>query len=428
MNTGTQDAWSAVNEWFSPSGSDEPVGDEEQSAAAVVGARIQDLRARAGMRAVELAERVGITKDKLSKVESGARRVSAREAPLFAEALGVPLGYLVRGDIPSPALAMRLTDSATTENVSTARSRASEVLEIADRLQRKHYLASPRETSELAAARSVAAQFPPMENRESAQRQGRQFAEAVRSALGVGVEPLNDLPTLIEKRFTADVVLGSFGAGVAGLCAHGNGQALLLANSDMTLGAVRFTLAHELGHHLLGDPREVIEEDDTTMYASTFVERRVNSFAGHLLLPAGGVTSVLTFLGVGKQDFVLGAPAARIAVGSLMAFYRVSLECALHQLLDLRWASWETISKLKGRWSAHDLLREVAPSLGDQLNIAEPDRRTHVPLRLLLATTAAARSGDVGTSTVARLLQRPDDEALLEEFVGYREDDLGTGE
>lgn len=264
-------------------------------------------------------------------------------------------------------------------------------------------------------------QLPAMENREAAQRQGRRFAEVVRNILDVGIEPLTDLPTLIEKRFSADVVLGSFGPGIAGLCAHGNGQALLLANSDMTLGAVRFTLAHELGHHLLNDPREIIEEDNQTMNAPSYVERRVNSFAGHLLLPAGGVSSVLGLLGVGKDNFTAADPKARLAVGSLMATYRVSFECALHQLLDLGWLSWQMLSTLKDNWSAHELLREVAPSLGSQELLAEPDRRNHVPLRLLLATTSAARAGDVGTPTVARLLQRPDDDSLFEEFIGYQE-------
>jgi transcriptional regulator with XRE-family HTH domain len=41
---------------------------------------------------------------------------------------------------------------------------------------------------------------------------------------------------------------------------HSGSAALILANSDFPEGHVRFTLAHELAHHILGDPREIIEE------------------------------------------------------------------------------------------------------------------------------------------------------------------------
>jgi hypothetical protein len=85
------------------------------------------------------------------------------------------------------------------------------------------------------------------------------LAEEVRRALDLGTAEIGDLPGLIEMHFAADVALGPYGRGVTGLCVHSEGRALLLASTDFTSGHVRFTLAHELGHHLLSDPRDVIE-------------------------------------------------------------------------------------------------------------------------------------------------------------------------
>ena len=58
-------------------------------------------------------------------------------------------------------------------------------------------------------------------------------------------------------------------------------------------GHVRFTLAHELGHRLLGEPRDVINGGERDMFAGNLQERRVNAFAGHLLMPEEGIRETL---------------------------------------------------------------------------------------------------------------------------------------
>lgn len=62
---------------------------------ALVGRRVRAARRRSGLGAAALAEQVGLTQDKLSKIENGRRRVAPRVLPALAHALHVPLSDLL---------------------------------------------------------------------------------------------------------------------------------------------------------------------------------------------------------------------------------------------------------------------------------------------------------------------------------------------
>src|SRR6266568_6487540 len=81
---------------------------------AQVGLRVRAARRRAGLDAAALAEQVGLTRDKLSKIENGRRRVAPRELPALAQALHVPLSTLLGAtDTARPALALAHRVAAT---------------------------------------------------------------------------------------------------------------------------------------------------------------------------------------------------------------------------------------------------------------------------------------------------------------------------
>ncbi len=306
-----------------------------------VGRRITAARRRAGLEAHELASTVGLSRDKLSKIEHGRRRVSPRELPLLARALGVSITSLLGAfEAPRPALALalahRVAAGADTNATSGARARAIELLEAEDRLaERVDLPARTLSPAGAAIAQLVSTEYARLPRTSSeAQRQGRALAEEVRRVLELGTTEIGDLPALIEMHFAADVTLSPLGEESDGLCAHSGDAALLVVNTDFPLGRTRFTLAHELGHHVLKDVRDVIEEDQGAMSAGGYVERRVNSFAGHLLLPVKAVNATLAWLGVTSED--LTGPTARglTALGYLMVRYGVSLQCALQQVFE----------------------------------------------------------------------------------------------
>ena len=101
-----------------------------QARAAELGHRVKAARVKAGLPATEVAQVVGLTKDKLSKIESGRRRVAPVEMPALASALGVSVAYLrgVEYQVPRTlALAHRVMNAAEAGD-STARASGEPII------------------------------------------------------------------------------------------------------------------------------------------------------------------------------------------------------------------------------------------------------------------------------------------------------------
>ena len=64
-----------------------------------LGARIREARKKAGLSQEDLASQVAKDQAAISEYESGERRISAVDLPLFAQALDVPLLYFYQGEI-----------------------------------------------------------------------------------------------------------------------------------------------------------------------------------------------------------------------------------------------------------------------------------------------------------------------------------------
>lgn len=389
---------------------------------AEVGRRVRAARKRVGLDATKVAAAVGLSADKLSKIEHGRRRVAPRELPALARALSVPMSSLLgEADASRPVLALahRVAAGGGDTATSGARTRAVELLEAEDRLSRRVDL-PPRALSPGGAAIGqlvVTAYTGTPRTAPEAQRQGRALAEEVRRVLEFGVTEIGDLPAMIEMHFAADVALSPLGEGSDGLCAHAGDAALLVVNTDFPLGRTRFTLAHELGHHLLRDTRDVIEECQSDMYAGGYIERRVNSFAGHLLLPVKAVSSTLSWLGVTGEDLTGSTARGTAALGYLMIRFGVSLPCALQQVFEAGVVSLAQKQELAGRLRAGDLVRAAERLTGERTGPERTLRDQRPPTRLASAAVDAARAGAVGMHTVAVVLGRQDDDELFDEVM-----------
>jgi len=75
-----------------------------------VGARVRELRIRAGMSQTKLGEALGVSFQQIQKYENGSNRMGASRLVQVATALNVPLAHLFTGvdmaeaDRPEPAL------------------------------------------------------------------------------------------------------------------------------------------------------------------------------------------------------------------------------------------------------------------------------------------------------------------------------------
>lgn len=309
-------------------------------------------------------------------------------------------------------MAARLATRGAQDTTLPARRRARQLLELEDVLTQVADMPaaapSPAGRAVLHQARAAVTGMP--RSARAAQAQGRALAELVRRGLDLGGDALGDLPQLFEQHFGVDVALSPLGTGVDGLCVHSGGSALLLASSSFPEGHLRFTLAHELGHHLLSDPRELIEEGEREMFADTHLERRVNAFAGHLLMPELGIRSMLGWL---------GEPAGHVgerAMVTLMEHFQVSLAALVYQLNILELLSFEAGRALRGR-SVRALLAQHADAapFGAATGVGLVHRS---PERLTRCALAAARGQRLGLSVLASLLEVADDDRLWDMVMG----------
>jgi Zn-dependent peptidase ImmA (M78 family)/transcriptional regulator with XRE-family HTH domain len=377
---------------------------------AEVGRRVGQARLRRALTGEALGALVGLGKDQISKVENGRRRVSVRELPRFAQALGVTVAHLLgQPSRPTLAMAHRLAGDSGPGEDNNAKRRALELLEVEDILAQRVQTWPSAATSAgrrvLELARSELSERP--RTRLEAERQGKRLAEQARHELDLGSYELGDLPGLIERHFGVDVALSPLGNEADGLCVHGEGVALIVASTDFSQGHVRFTLTHELGHHLLNDPRDVINEGEHDMYADDLVEKRVNAFAGHLLMPEDGIRETLGWLSAGR--------VTERSLVALMDQFGVSLAALLFQLRVMGLITPEQSQRLSKQGARQLVARHasVAPT-GAGIHALKTVR---APERLLGTAVEAARGEHVGLGVVATLLQRDDDDALWDDVM-----------
>jgi len=245
---------------------------------AEIGGRIAEARKLTGARQTDIAELIGVDATTVSKIEAGKRRLDGYELALIADALGTTSRALL--GMPTRSAAIAAAARSAGSSPAPALSRARELLEIdgmldqigvpqpADPKRPEHLAATPRSKGAI-----------------------EQLAREVRDLIGVGQTGIGDLVGVAEHHFGIDVAIDSFGddgpSGVLVQCE--DDVALTVLNGDDRRPRQRFTLAHEIGHWLLGDTRPVIV--DQISDPTELLEQRANQFASAFLMPADGVSA-----------------------------------------------------------------------------------------------------------------------------------------
>ncbi|GIH24048.1 hypothetical protein Aph01nite_23580 [Acrocarpospora phusangensis] len=364
---------------------------EEES----IGARIAALRAVRGITGGELGQALGLTKSQVSKIENGTRKLDVSEVALVAEILGVTLaevlGVTRKGTL---ALAARVMSAPGQDETRPARRRVRQLLESEAALSDAVGL-RPASLSAAGAAvmRRAGAELPA---EGSPVRAGTDLAAIVREELGLGRAPIADLSALCERHFGLNAVVWPIGKAVSGLCAHGADIAIMLVSSSYPRGHQRFTGAHELAHHILGDPREVIVEADVFMVKSP-AEQRANAFAAALLMPSDGL-----------QEVVAGRPLDEYVLGELIREFDVSYRALIYRLAD---RSVRLLSDTqRDAWLAQTPTN-VLRAAGDLTphDLTDPDETRRLPPRLWMAAQHGYQNGRVGLGVLSSLLDEDPD-------------------
>lgn len=362
-----------------------------------IGPRIRGFRQQRGLTGEQLGSAVGLGKDQISRIESGERQIEVTEAALIAEALEVTIRDLL-GTQPSKSLALAArVMSPLADGVSApAQQRVRQVLEV-DSVLADATGAKASEPTEGGRRAYEHARQP--SGRGSATKLGYSVAKAVRSDLDLGEAPILDLPGLIESRFGVDVVVWPTGDSVSGLCAHGDGVAVLFASSSFPRGHQRFTIAHELAHHLFGDPREVVIDEDL-FGRGTPPETTANAFAAAFLMPESGIKSL-----VDRQR----VDASTIQM--LMRTFGVSYQALIVRLHALRLISDQERTAWEGRSPSSVLHAAGDP---DPAELVFADEAKRVPPRMWRVARQGYSEGKVGIGTLAGLQQKDPEDLYVE--------------
>jgi Zn-dependent peptidase ImmA (M78 family)/transcriptional regulator with XRE-family HTH domain len=280
------------------------VGAHRDDERTELGVRIAEGRALADLTQAQLAQRCGIERTALAKIESGTRRVSATELVAIAAALDRPADWFFASS--PPAVVSRRADPAVGGRSAALDSRVERVARDVEDLIKNDVLAQATHTD-----------LSPPGDLEAAERR----AGEARSLLGLASEPLIELQAAAERMglLAFSLPLGPSGGDAAYVALESWGVAVVNGSADP--GRRRFNLAHELGHHLFGDayaPEIGLSPQDET-------EKLINAFAINLLLPRDGVLAVW-------EEFTT---EPRLAATALAVRFRVSWTAVCAQLRNL---------------------------------------------------------------------------------------------
>jgi transcriptional regulator with XRE-family HTH domain len=355
-----------------------------------LGARIAALREARGLTGQELGDALGFSRSQVSKIEHGTRRLEVSELAVIADALEVSLAEVL-GVEPSTSLALaaRVMAVPHPDDTMPSRRRMRQLLEAEATLVSATGLAESRPTPsgrdvlELIAREGIPSSRAPWQD-------GEALAGLVRDGLGMGRAPIADVADLAERHFGLDVLAWPTGTGVSGLCAHGRGVVMMLVSTAFTRGHQRFTAAHELAHHLLRDPREVVI--DSGLYdGSNPMEKRANAFAAALLMPADGL-----------RDVIAARAIDAAVLTGLMRHFGVSYSALLYRLAS---PSVGVLGvEARDAWLQRPVsavLRSANDPAPEELTIADESKR--IPARLWRSAQAGYQSGRVGIGTLAAL-------------------------
>jgi Zn-dependent peptidase ImmA (M78 family)/transcriptional regulator with XRE-family HTH domain len=311
----------------------------------LIAARIKALREERKLSQDDLARLFGFkSRQTVSAIETGERRLSAEELLIAIEKLGAPLDYFTNPFL----LAGEGKFSWRQSNVGLERLKAFE--RVAGRWIAANRALAPqvgRPASYLRQALKLTArsQF------EEAMAAGERFA----ADFELGPLPAGRLAEVMERKLGILVLMVDAIEGVSGAACRLPDLDTVLINRREAAGRRHFDLAHELFHMLTWDtmPPEHVEE--AAEYPKSRVEQLANNFASAVLMPA----AVLDRLGPVKGDIV----AWLNATADALKITATALKWRLVALGRLGFAAAKAIPDASLRNNGREIAKDEPPPL-----------------------------------------------------------------
>lgn len=230
---------------------------------------IELARVAAGLTQGQLAKTLGKTQPFISQVERGEREIPEHLLPQWAEACGLPPSFFARREPPlGDAVAGMIHRRMKTLPVKPLRYASAQVKVSALALDS---LFAEVEVIPSLALPELPADVGPAD-----------AAAAVRRSWRIPEGPLPNLVALVESAGIPIVLMDSFHEKLSATSHRGRWFEWMIAlNRNHPASRRRFTLAHELGHIVLGHDAAMASDDDSAAQ----MEREADAFAGALLMP-----------------------------------------------------------------------------------------------------------------------------------------------
>ena len=245
-------------------------------------------------------------------------------------------------------------------------------------------------------------------------------ADEFRLERDLGSEPIDDLWGLIQQESDLDIAFRDFGFKADGIYRWNGQHGLIVVNKAPTdFGRVRYTAAHELGHHVMHRSAGLTEIVDLDVYAGpNQIEVQANAFAAYLLAPEAAMKSA--FPGRAPNEITVSE------VIDLMLEYGISFRTAIYRLHN------------SDRIGNRDRDRLIDESRG-QIRIALALRgkehdllpSTDLPTGYIARVFEWYRNGVIGLGRLSELLMVSEQEARhraehLEEIAASEADELAA--
>lgn len=328
--------------------------------------RIRSSMKERGLTQGELAASIGLTSPIMSRALNGGRQLSAAELGRLADRLGVSAGFLLSGEVTAPsafAIAARVGDAGAASveespEMAPVFSRARSLLELRGLFSR--LVADTHDGGVVDVEAYTNWSFV---------KAGAETARRVRAATGLGEEPIEDLGRFVAKHFALDASSEPLDADLHGvlLSTGRRSPSVALIDSSDSIGRQRFTLAHELGHLIFGDAD--VFWADRRKAGKSVEEKRADVFAVALLLPEGGVASLLAQVAE-EHD---GDPDAVTQVGRVAAHFATSIDATAWRLLNLKYISEDDCAVVRSLPAALVAERAGVADVWEQLESQQGD-------------------------------------------------------
>jgi transcriptional regulator with XRE-family HTH domain len=262
----------------------------------MLGERLRGARLMAGFSQEELAERAGVTKMAISKYERDIMQPSSRVLMKLGKALGCKVEYFLR------PIQVKVEGAIHREKAGRAqRNRKAVYARVAECVER--YL-----TIESILNQQNSFKMPQIKRGNHSSEDVERVAVELREAWELGLGPIVSLVDVLEDN-GIKVCLIPGDVGFDALLILMEDKSPVIAVKDGVPGdRLRFNLAHELGHLILGHTPNLTKED----------EKAAHRFAGAFLVPeqtarrelaAWGPKRPLGFLVMLKQEYGLSVQA-----------------------------------------------------------------------------------------------------------------------